>query len=230
MLESKPAQPSHRIGKSREFRPSDGTSSQTSRRLWPSLGYLFSAIVYNNGRVFDFLSCSTYYHSTTHFLVFPCAMQFTFVPEEPLTSITRSGSATQGPNNFKWAASDTPTTFANGTKAPLRKRTLFSDIPLNKLLISSAQLQNLEDIYRQNVAPGLDDGVSAVDYLYTLGDDDQLAAAAIMAQQDLDVDTRERLDNRWSQQWSAYSTNAPKARNGTRCVLYLWYAPLTLSS
>jgi hypothetical protein len=34
---------------------------------------------------------------------------------------------------------------------------------------------------------------------------------------------REQLDNRWSHQWSSYSTNSLKAQNRTRRVLYLWY-------
>ncbi|KAJ7712197.1 hypothetical protein DFH07DRAFT_725388, partial [Mycena maculata] len=93
-----------------------------------------------------------------------------------------------------------------------------SDIPLKKLMVSSAQLQQLEEIYRVHATDG---GNSPVDYLYTLNDDDQLSASAIMAQQGLDIDTREQLDNRWSQQWSCYSTNSVKARDRTRRVLYL---------
>ena len=98
---------------------------------------------------------------------------------------------------------------------------MLSDIPLKKLLVSSVQLQKLEEMYRQN-ATRVDDGASAVDYLYTLSNNDQLAASAIMAQQGFDIDTREQLDNCWSQQWSCYSTNSPKAQNRTRHVLYLW--------
>jgi hypothetical protein len=149
-------------------------------------------------------------------------MNFTFVCSEPAASQKHSANTTLGTNNFTWATSDTPAMFSSGTKAPLRQRTLLSDIPLKKLLVSSVQLQELEEIYRRNIATGVDDGTSAVDYLYTLSEDDQLAASAIMAQQGLDIDTREQLDNRWSQQWSCYSTNSPKTRNRTKRVLYLW--------
>jgi hypothetical protein len=79
----------------------------------------------------------------------------------------------------------------------LRQRTLLSDIPLKKLLVSLAQpLHEVEEIYRRSIATGVDGGVSAMNYLYTVSDDDQLAASAIMAQQGLDIDTREQLDNR----------------------------------
>ncbi|KAJ6479863.1 hypothetical protein C8R45DRAFT_772117, partial [Mycena sanguinolenta] len=37
----------------------------------------------------------------------------------------------------------------------------------------------------------------------------------------LDFDAREQLDNRWSQQWSSFSTNSINAQNRTRRVLYL---------
>ncbi|KAJ7330294.1 hypothetical protein DFH08DRAFT_708894, partial [Mycena albidolilacea] len=72
-----------------------------------------------------------------------------------------------------------------------------SDIPLKKLMVSSAQLQQLEEMYRE-YATANDDGRTPVNYLYALSDDDQLAASAIMAQQGLDIDTREQMDNRWS--------------------------------
>ena|ERR1700761_1711604 len=98
---------------------------------------------------------------------------------------------------------------------------MLSDIPLKKLMVSSGQLQQLEEMYRVHATA--DDGESSpVDYLYTLGDDDQLAVSAKMAQQGLDIDTREQLDNRWSQQWSCYSTNSVNVRGRTRRVLYLW--------
>ncbi|KAJ7077760.1 hypothetical protein C8R44DRAFT_755090 [Mycena epipterygia] len=41
----------------------------------------------------------------------------------------------------------------------------------------------------------MDDGTAPVDYLYKVSDDDQLAASAMMAQQGLDIDAREQMDN-----------------------------------
>lgn len=147
-------------------------------------------------------------------------MDFTFVPSEPIdtSQIPSATLSTQG--NFKWA-NTTPETASKKSKAPLKQRSLLSDIPLKKLMVSSAQLQQLEEMYRIH-ATANEGGDSPVDYLYTLSDDDQLSASAIMAQQGLDIDTREQLDNRWSQQWSCYSTNSVKVRDRTRRVLYLW--------
>jgi hypothetical protein len=141
-------------------------------------------------------------------------MDFTFVLSELAdTSQTPSATpSTQG--NFKWATT-TSETATRKSKAPLKQRSLLSDIPLKKLMVSSAQLQQLEEMYREH-ATANDDRRTPVNYLYTLSNDDQLAASAIMAQQRLDIDTREQMDNRWSQQWSCYSTNSVNVRDRTR--------------
>ncbi|KAJ7189803.1 hypothetical protein GGX14DRAFT_337081, partial [Mycena pura] len=109
---------------------------------------------------------------------------------------------------------------ASRTKVPLKQSSVLSDIRLNKMKVSPEQFKELEEMY-SNRATAVDDGISPVDYIYALNDDDQLAASAIMAQQGLDVDTREQLNNRWSHQWSSYSNNSLNARNRTRRILYL---------
>ncbi|KAJ6560824.1 hypothetical protein DFH09DRAFT_1482414 [Mycena vulgaris] len=146
-------------------------------------------------------------------------MDFTFVSSEPTdTSQTPSATlSTQG--NFKWATT-TPETACRKSNAPLKQRSMLSDIPLKKLMVSSTQLEQLEEMYRVH-ATANDGGNFPVDYLYTLSDVDQLSASAIMAEQGFDIDSRGQLDNRWSQQWSCYSTNSVKVRNRTRQVLYL---------
>lgn len=148
-------------------------------------------------------------------------MDFTFIHSEPGPSHTESTATSTGTKKIKWATSTTPGTGPSGKKAPLKQGSVLSDIRLNKMKVSPEQLNQLEEMYR-NRATAVDDGISPVDYLYTLNDDDQLAASAIMAQQGLDVDMREQLDNRWSHQWSSYSNNSVNARNRTRRVLYLW--------
>ncbi|KAJ6549967.1 hypothetical protein B0H19DRAFT_1264837 [Mycena capillaripes] len=149
-------------------------------------------------------------------------MDFTFIHSELGSSQTEptAPSTGTGTNKFKWATSATPETRASRKKAPLKQSSVLSDIRLNKMMVSPEQFKQLEGMYRSH-ATAVDDGISPVDYLYTLSDDDQLAASAIMAQQGLDVDTREQLDNRWSHQWSSYSNNSLTARNRTRRILYL---------
>lgn len=150
-------------------------------------------------------------------------MEFTFVHSELGPSQTESTAPSVGTNKFKWATSATPETRASRKKAPLKQSSVLSDIRLNKMKVSPEQFKQLEEIYRSH-ATAVDNRNSPVDHLYRLDDDDQLAASAIMAQQGLDVDTREQLDNRWSHQWSSYSHNSLNARNRTRRILYLWYA------
>ncbi|KAJ7099086.1 hypothetical protein C8R44DRAFT_888546 [Mycena epipterygia] len=145
-------------------------------------------------------------------------MEFTFAPSEPLGPCPTLSDATTYKNKIKWSTY-TPETASGAKKAPLKQRSLASDIQLKKLKVSPAQLKELEQMYAGH-ATAVDD-VSPVDYVYTLSDDNQLAATAIMVQQGLDIDTREQIDNRWSQQWSIYSTNSVKATSRTRRVLYL---------
>lgn len=84
--------------------------------------------------------------------------------------------------------------------------------------ISPEQLKQMEHIYLAHATITHDNYV--VDHLFSTADDDQISASAIMAQQGLDIDSRERLDNRWSHQWSLNSGKSEKAK--TRRILYLW--------
>ncbi|KAJ6529343.1 hypothetical protein B0H19DRAFT_1274374 [Mycena capillaripes] len=145
-------------------------------------------------------------------------MDFTFVLSELADTSQTPSAASSTKGSFKWATTTSEAATRN-SKAPLKQRSLLSDIPLKKLMVSSAQLQQLEEMYREH-ATANDDGRIPVNYLYNLSDDEQLAASAIMAQQGLDIDTREQMDNRWSQQWSCFSTNFVNVRDRTRRVLY----------
>ncbi|KAJ7934485.1 hypothetical protein B0H13DRAFT_2305585 [Mycena leptocephala] len=108
-------------------------------------------------------------------------MDFIFIHSEPGPSHTESTATSTGTKNFKWAKSTTPGTGPSGKKATLRRISVLSDIRLKKMKVSPEQLNQLQEMYR-NRATAVDDGISPVDYLYGLKDDDQLAASAIMAQ------------------------------------------------
>jgi hypothetical protein len=147
-------------------------------------------------------------------------MSFQFVPPEsngPSQPLSAGGSSY---NKLKWSNYTTETASGSG-KPALKQRTIASDIPLDKLKVSPEQLAQLKQIYAN--ATTADHQNSVVDLLYALGDDDQLAASAIMAQQGLDIDTREGLDNRWSQQWSRNSGKNVKVANNTKKILFLWH-------
>ncbi|KAJ7765862.1 hypothetical protein DFH07DRAFT_683022, partial [Mycena maculata] len=82
----------------------------------------------------------------------------------------------------------------------LNPRSTASDIPLAQLKISADQLAGLQRMYDPNA--GASAGALPVDHIFKLDADDQLYAAAIMAQHGLDLKAREHLTNRWSQQWA----------------------------
>ncbi|KAJ7610601.1 hypothetical protein DFH06DRAFT_1016591 [Mycena polygramma] len=141
-------------------------------------------------------------------------MSFQFVPYEAAPGSQPLSGATAYENNLTWSQY-TPEEAA-GKKPALHQRTLASNIPLDHLKVSAEQLQQIQEIYQRDAT-----GNGAVDSVYTTSDEDQLAASAIMAQQGFDIDARERLDNRWSQQWSRNSAKSEKYVSKTRRVLYL---------
>ncbi|KAJ7724828.1 hypothetical protein DFH07DRAFT_783183 [Mycena maculata] len=96
-----------------------------------------------------------------------------------------------------------------------------SNIPLDHMKISAAQLKAIQSIYRADATATPPDKFSLADFLYGVRDNDQLVASAVMAQQGLDIDSREQLDNHWSIQWSCSSGKFPKAVNQTRRMLLL---------
>ncbi|KAJ7844006.1 hypothetical protein B0H14DRAFT_2300574, partial [Mycena olivaceomarginata] len=98
----------------------------------------------------------------------------------------------------------------------LNPRSVASDIPLDKLRVSPEQRTALDNIYRNIATAG--PHLGPVDHLFRLDDDGQLDATAIMALHGLDLDAREHLSNRWSQQWSRHSGKS----DNTRKILYLW--------
>ncbi|KAJ7669780.1 hypothetical protein B0H17DRAFT_1142016 [Mycena rosella] len=148
-------------------------------------------------------------------------MSFTFVPTEMPAFSLHSSDATTYKENLKNAS--------RSKNASLKQRTIASEIPLDQLRVSSLQLKQLKEIHQRH-ATTIDDGISPVDYLYGVGDDNQLAAITIMVHQGLDIDARERLDNRWSLQWSRSSGKSAKTAGSTKRILFLWlpkYLPPT---
>ncbi|KAJ7735193.1 hypothetical protein B0H16DRAFT_1731455 [Mycena metata] len=141
------------------------------------------------------------------------SFQFVAYQAEPGSQPLSGGTVYE--NNLKWSQY-TPEEAA-GKKPALHQRTFASSIPLDHLKVSAEQLQQIHEIYRRDAT-----AVNGpVDFLYTTSDDDQLAASAIMAQQGFDIDARERLDDRWSHQWSRNSAKSDKYVSKTRRVLYL---------
>ncbi|KAJ7462596.1 hypothetical protein FB451DRAFT_967958, partial [Mycena latifolia] len=89
----------------------------------------------------------------------------------------------------------TPDSVSGAQKPPMNPRSVASDIQLDKLKVSAEQRAAIGDLY---ATAG---GTAPVDHLFKLDAEDQLNAAAIMAQLDLDIDAREQLSNCWAQQW-----------------------------
>lgn len=145
-------------------------------------------------------------------------MDFQFITTEPIGPSQPLSGSDAYEKGVQWSTY-TADEASGAKKRPLKQRTVVPEIPLDKLKVSAEQLKQIEEIYRDaTVSP---EGNSPVDFLYTLGDDGRLAASAVMAQQGLDIDSRERLDNHWSQQWSHNSGKSPKTVNQTRRILYL---------
>ncbi|KAJ6631091.1 hypothetical protein B0H10DRAFT_1938641 [Mycena sp. CBHHK59/15] len=110
--------------------------------------------------------------------------------------------------------------MASGTTKPaINPRSIASDIPLDKLKISAKQCAALDHMYQLSATASTDQ--VPVNHLFKLDDDDQLYAAAIMAQHGLDLDAREHLSNRWSQQWSRHSGKSPNNADNMWKLLYL---------
>ncbi|KAJ7777945.1 hypothetical protein DFH07DRAFT_695064, partial [Mycena maculata] len=111
---------------------------------------------------------------------------------------------------------------SGATKPALNPCSAASDIPLAQLKISADQLAALQRMYDPNA--GASAGALPVDHIFKLDADDQLYAAAIMAQHGLDLEAREHLTNRWSQQWarSGGGKKTSKDVSETRKILYLW--------
>ncbi|KAJ7015879.1 hypothetical protein C8F04DRAFT_1363278 [Mycena alexandri] len=132
---------------------------------------------------------------------------FEFVHVEP--SSQPPPPIAKGYKKVKWAPY-TPADASGTSKPALNPRSIASDIPLDKLRISKAQRAALDTIYQQPTA--VNDAEGHVDHLFKLNSHDQIHAAAIMAQQGLDLDARENLSNRWSQQWSSNSSKSEPTR------------------
>ncbi|KAJ7094102.1 hypothetical protein C8R44DRAFT_749621 [Mycena epipterygia] len=115
---------------------------------------------------------------------------FEFVAVEPPSQPPPPPARTY--KKVKWA--DITPYNASGTSKPaMNPRSVASDIPLDKLRISAQQRASLDDIYSSSNASA---DRAPVDHLFKLDPDDQLNAAAIMAQHGLDLEAREYLSNR----------------------------------
>ncbi|KAJ7217671.1 hypothetical protein GGX14DRAFT_597301 [Mycena pura] len=149
---------------------------------------------------------------------------FTFLSENdkfgaPNAKPPSDGAATAPPpaakyrKKFRWGEyvppADNPTA--------LNARSTAAEVPISHLKISAAQRELVEAMYnptfsRSFLVPPI------VDHIFSLDDEAQLRASAIMAQYGLDIDSREHITNRWSQQWSRRSA---KSKTDIRKLLYL---------
>ncbi|KAJ7237959.1 hypothetical protein C8J57DRAFT_1246702 [Mycena rebaudengoi] len=130
----------------------------------------------------------------------------------PATSRNQKAQKTQ---KVRWAPY-TAETASRKIKPAATPRSIATDISLGKLNISAAQRQLIDELYIPSVTPA-PTTLSFVDHLFTLDDNDQISASAIMAQHGLDLDARAALANQWSQQWSCHSGK----NDSTRKILYL---------
>jgi hypothetical protein len=102
---------------------------------------------------------------------------------------------------------------ASGSKVSLSAHSIASEIYLEKLTLTEEQRTQIKAKYQ--------DGQEIEDITFNPTDGtEQLAAAALLGTNHLDIDSRESLENRWSVKWGR-STGGK--RNGqTRRVLYQW--------
>ncbi len=98
---------------------------------------------------------------------------------------------------------------------PLTALRTASDVYLDKLYTAPDQLRSIEELYGTG---------KITDHQYNpWSGEDQLAAAAVMAEIGLDLDARESLANRWSTHWSRETGSGEKE---TSRALYQWYVSL----
>ncbi|KAJ7472607.1 hypothetical protein FB451DRAFT_1398810 [Mycena latifolia] len=121
------------------------------------------------------------------------------------------------PNNYRtnlrWGGEYIPP-HQNST---LSARSTVAAVPISHLKITADQHRVIESMY--NPGPTTSFPVPPIiDNTFQLDTDSQLRASGIMAQYGLDVDSREHIGNRWSQQWSR---NSADAKVETRKILYL---------
>lgn len=102
---------------------------------------------------------------------------------------------------------------ASGQHSTLSAHQVASQIYLQYLTLNKEQDAELTTIYRSG--DNIEDTVFHPD-----SDTEQLAAAAILAANYLDLDARESLGDRWSVRWG--KTDGKGAAQ-TRKVLYQWY-------
>ena len=88
-----------------------------------------------------------------------------------------------------------------------------SDVPLDHLILTVAQRDEIDRLYS--------DGNSTFTSSYdSASEQDQLAAAALLAAHRLDIDARECASNKWNVAWSI--TSGGKEVEQTYRVLYQW--------
>ncbi|KAJ7169524.1 hypothetical protein C8R46DRAFT_993795 [Mycena filopes] len=139
-------------------------------------------------------------------------MSFRFVAHGP-QPLSACDSDSGVPPPLAWSQY-TPEEASGRKTLAMNQRTFASKIHLDHLQISTEQFEQIEQLYRRDATAAH----GAVDLIYSTSDDDQLAASAIMAQQELDLDTREQ---RWLKQWGRDSARSEKYISKSRRELYL---------
>ncbi|TFK78557.1 hypothetical protein K466DRAFT_507120 [Polyporus arcularius HHB13444] len=96
---------------------------------------------------------------------------------------------------------------ARREEVPLTALRSASDVYLDKLCTAPDQLRSIEELYKVG---------NITDHQYDpRSGEDQLAAAAVMAEIGLDLDARESLANRWSTHWSRETGTGEKETSRT---------------
>ncbi|KAJ7163104.1 hypothetical protein C8R46DRAFT_1221901 [Mycena filopes] len=116
--------------------------------------------------------------------------------------------------NFRWGEYVPAAPAAQ--KPALNARSAAAEVSISHLKISPEQRKLIDAMYH----PAAGDSFEVppiVDHIFTQDINAQVQASAIMAQYGLDVDSREHIGSRWSQQWS----RSDKTNNNTRKILYL---------
>lgn len=100
---------------------------------------------------------------------------------------------------------------ASREKVPLTALRLSSEVYVKYLWLTDKQLTEVQELYT---------GTATCSNIYDArNEEQQIAAAALLAQLGLDLDARSSLGNRWSIRWSR---KTGRKGSETRCALYQW--------
>jgi hypothetical protein len=105
---------------------------------------------------------------------------------------------------------------SNREKTQLNSRQTVSDVPIQKLILTNAQLDGIKQLHARNETVSME--------FYAGGDnvkEAQESAAALMASHGLDTESRDDPCSKWSARWSTLSSKTA-GPGQTRRVLFQW--------